>query len=176
LLLRLGTCCNVGQCQQQDNEITTLTIPYKTPLNITRYTVCTPIHTYTVDKRESCRSTSSRCHRKWKAHPFRGGSSSRFPDQDGFRISRLTRLMRIIESSCHVERGKATEDFRQGSPSGDGKTIRGRLGVDGVIYGKPDLVIGLQEQSIVLLTLIQALVEGLSGLGSASRQQTRFAL
>lgn len=42
-------------------------------------------------------------------------------------------------------------DLRQGSPSGGThqSQITIRMGVDGVIYGKPDLVIGLQEQCIV---------------------------
>jgi hypothetical protein len=36
---------------------------------------------------------------------------------------------------------------------------------DGVIYRKPDLVIGLQEHSIACLTPTQALVDGSSALG-----------
>ena len=115
----------------------------------------------------SCRPTLSRRRRRWKAHPF---SSSGFPNQENGSIGilRLTRLkedgLSIIES-CRVV---TKEDLRQGSPSGDIHD----WWEDGVIYGKPDLVIGLQEQSIVWLTLTHMVRR----LWVRASRQDRFAL
>jgi len=70
----------------------------------------------------------------------------------------------IIESCLVVTK----EDLRQGSPSGDIND----WWEDGVIYGKPDLVIGLQEQSIVWLTLTHVVRR----LWVRASRQDRFAL